>query len=202
MRRKQVFYFLFFTALVVGFFVFISYAVPGYLKPKFPPISVVKPFAFTNQDGHHVTEKDMDRKVTVVNYFFTTCNSICPKMNNNLKPVYEKFKNEGDFLVLSFTSDPERDSAGRLKRYADSLGVDTEKWMFLTGRKDSLYTTARHSFKIDDPANFVQNIKDDFLHTQFIALVNRKGEVVKIYDGIKKSEVTEMEAEISKLLKE
>ena len=74
--------------------------------------------------------------------------------------------------------------------------------MFFTGRKDSLYSTARHSFKIDDPANFVQNIKDDFLHTQFIALVNRKGEVVKIYDGIKKSEVTEMEAEISKLLKE
>ena len=82
------------------------------------------------------------------------------------------------------------------------MGVDTRKWIFLTGRKDSLYSAARHSYKIDDPANFVQKIEDDFLHTQFIALINRKGEVVKIYDGIKPSEVAEMEAEITKLLKE
>jgi protein SCO1/2 len=80
--------------------------------------------------------------------------------------------------------------------------VDTNKWIFLTGRKDSLYNMARHSYKIDDPANFVQNISDDFLHTQFIALVNKKGDVVKIYDGIKPSEMKEMEKDISRLLKE
>ena len=123
-------------------------------------------------------------------------------MTNNLKPVYEKFKDEPGFLMLSFTSDPEVDSVPVLRRYADSLGVDTKKWIFLTGRKDSLYNTARNSYRIDDPKNFVSRIEDDFLHTQFIALVNRKGEVVKIFDGIKPSEMRDMEADIKKLLKE
>ena len=202
MSRKQIFYALFFTVLVAGFFVFLAKALPGYIKPKVPPIGTVQPFRFTDQDGRTVTQKDIEGKVVAVNFFFTTCKSICPKMNNNLKPVYEKFKGEPSFLLLSHTSDPERDSAGRLRRYADSMGVDTRKWIFLTGRKDSLYSAARHSYKIDDPANFVQKIEDDFLHTQFIALIDRKGEVVKIYDGIKPSEVVEMEAEITKLLNE
>lgn len=181
---------------------FLSVALPGFIKPKMAPISTVQPFAFVNQDGQTVTEKDIDGKVAVVNFFFTTCRSVCPKMNNNLKPVYEKFKNEPGFLILSHTCDPARDSAAVLKHYADSMKVDTRKWIFLTGRKDSLYSAARHSYKIDDPSNFVKNINDDFLHTQFIALINKKGEVVKIYDGIKPSEMKEMETDISKLLKE
>ena len=75
-------------------------------------------------------------------------------------------------------------------------------WIFLTGRKDSLYTQARLSYKIDDPANNLKNINDDFLHTQFFALVNKKGEVVKIYDGLKQSEVDKLIKDTEKLLKE
>jgi protein SCO1/2 len=105
-------------------------------------------------------------------------------------------------MILSHTSDPGTDSAARLKRYADSMGVNTQKWVFLTGRKDSLYKMARHSYKIDDPSNNVSNIEDDFLHTQFIALVNRQGNVVKIYDGLKPSEMKELNREIRKRLKE
>ena len=202
MSKKKIFYIIFFAVLVVGFFIALGIAIPGYTKPKFPPLSVVQPFAFTNQDGQSVTEKDALGKVTAVNYFFTTCRGICPKMNNNLKPVYEKFKNEPGFLMLSFTCDPETDSVARLKRFTDSLGIDTRKWIFLTGRKDSLYNVARHSYKIDDPKNFVTRIEDDFLHTQFIALVNRKGEVVRVYDGIKASEMRAMESDIEKLLEE
>jgi protein SCO1/2 len=202
MSRKRIFYIIFFSVLVLGFFGTLAAVVPGFIKPKMPPIGTVQPFFFTNQDGKIVTEKDFQGKVTAVNYFFTSCRSVCPKMNNNLKPVYEAFRNEPDFFILSYTSDPERDSASRLKHYADSMGVDTKKWIFLTGRKDSLYSLARHSYKIDDPKNFVSNPQDDFLHTQFIALVNRKGQVVKIYDGIKPSEVEQMQSEIKKLLKE
>jgi protein SCO1 len=202
MSRKRVFYIAFFTALVVGFFAFISYSVPGFIKTKIQPIGIVQPFAFINQDGQTITEKDIRGKVVAVNFFFTTCKGICPKMSNNLLPIHERFKNEPGFLILSHTCDPERDSASVLKHYADSLKADTRRWIFLTGRKDSLYTAARHSYKIDDPANFVQNINDDFLHTQFIALVNKRGEVVKIYDGIKPSEMKEMETEIPKLLNE
>ncbi len=119
-----------------------------------------------------------------------------------MKQVYEKFKNENDFLILSHTCDPEQDSAAQLKKYSDSLGVNTSCWMFLTGRKDSLYTMARISYTIDDPANNLRNIDDDFLHTQFWALVDRKGDVRKIYDGLKQNEIYELISDIKKMLKE
>jgi protein SCO1/2 len=202
MSKKVFFYTVFFSVLIIGFYFALSSSIPGFTKKRFPPITKVQPFSFINQDGKTVTEKVIKGKVVVVNYFFTTCNSICPRMNNNLKPAYEAFKNEPGFLLLSHTSDPKRDSVSVLKHYADSMQVDQTKWIFLTGRKDSLYRTARHSYQIDNPDNFVENIDDDFLHTQFVALVNKKGEVVKIYDGIKPSELKVMEEDIKNLLKE
>jgi protein SCO1/2 len=202
MSKKRIFYIVFFSVLVLGFFITLASVVPGFVHPKIAPIGLVQPFAFTDQDGKTITEKDVLGKVCAVNFFFTTCKTVCPRMNNNLKPVYEAFRNEPDFLILSHTSDPERDSPEQLKRYADSMKVDSRKWIFLTGRKDSLYAMARHSYKIDDPNNYVPDVAHDFLHTQFIALVNRKGEVVRIYDGIKASEIDQMQTEIKKLLKE
>ena len=119
-----------------------------------------------------------------------------------MRSVYEKFKNEKDFVILSHTCDPERDSVQQLKKYADSMNVDTHRWIFLTGRKDSLYAMARVSYTIDDPADNLLDIKNDFLHTQFWALVNKKGQVKSIYDGLKQSEVDAMTHKIEKLLKE
>jgi protein SCO1/2 len=113
----------------------------------------VQPFSFTNQDGELVTQQDVLGKVYVAEYFFTTCPSICPKMNTNMKKIYEKYKDEPDFLILSHTSDPDTDDPLRLKQYADSLNVNTKKWLFLTGRKDSLYNSARVSYLLDDPKN-------------------------------------------------
>lgn len=178
-----------------------SNAGPGFRAITTPPIGTVQPFAFKNQDGATVTEKNITGKVVAVEYFFTTCRGICPRLNTNMKTVYEEFKGEKDFLILSHTCDPETDSSARLKHYADSLKVNTAQWIFLTGRKDSLYNMARQSYKIDDPANNLQSIEDDFMHTQFIALVNRKGEIVKIYDGLKQSEMKAMSKQIKKLLK-
>ena len=119
-----------------------------------------------------------------------------------MKTVYNRFKNENDFLILSHTSFPEEDSVPVLKRYADSLGADPGKWFFLTGRKDSLYKQARYSYKIDDPNNNLIDIKQDFIHSQFFSLVDKKGVVRNIYDGLKPSEVEKMTREIEKLLKE
>ena len=202
MSKKAVFYVVFFSVLVVGFYFILTSLVPEFGKRKIPPVSYIRPFSFINQDGKSVTDKDVAGKVYVAAYFFTTCKGICPKMNNNMKQVYEKFKNENDFLILSHTCDPEQDSAAQLKKYSDSLGVNTSRWMFLTGRKDSLYTMARISYTIDDPANNLRNIDDDFLHTQFWALVDRNGDVRKIYDGLKQNEVNELISDIKKMLKE
>ncbi|HEY0058676.1 MAG TPA: SCO family protein [Flavisolibacter sp.] len=202
MSKKRIFYVLFFSLLVVGFFLVMSAAIPGFTEPKMPPIGTVKPFAFTNQDGKTITNADIEGKVVAVEYFFTTCQGICPRMNNNIRPVYEAYKGEKDFLILSHTCDPETDTPQRLRQYADSLKVDTDKWVFLTGRKDSLYHMARHGYKIDDPKNDVTNINDDFLHTQFIALVNKKGDIVHIYDALKLPEIAEMKGKIAELLKQ
>lgn len=197
MSKKALINIVFFTVLVLVFF----FVVRQWIVRK-DTISVVKPFSFVNQDGQAITEKEVEGKVYVVEYFFTTCTGICPIMNNNMKKVYERFKGQKDFLILSHTSDPEQDSVPRLKKYADSLGVDTHQWIFLTGRKDSLYATARFSYTIDDPKNNLRNIEDDFIHTQFWALVNRKGEVKKVYDGLIDSEVNELITDIQKTLNE
>ncbi len=202
MKRKTLFYIIFFSLLVVAFFIVLTKVIPGFTKSKLPPVSYVQPFSFTNQDGKIVTQKDVAGKVYVANYFFTTCRSVCPRMNNEVKKVYEHFKNDKDFLILSHTCNPETDSASRLKQYADSMGVSTSKWIFLTGRKDSLYREARLSYRIDDPNNNVKDIDDDFLHTQFLALVNRKGEVVKIYDGLRETEINTLINDAEKLLKD
>lgn len=195
MTRKGISYTIFFAVLFIVFYI----VVKQWLV-KNDAISVVRPFSFVNQDGNRVTEKDMAGKVYVVEYFFTTCTGICPRMNNNMKTVYEEFKAQPDFYILSHTSDPERDSVQKMKKYADSLGVNTAKWIFLTGPKDSLYTAARMSYTIDDPANNMKSVDESFLHTQFWALVNRKGEVKKIYDGLKESEILELKKDIRKML--
>ena len=89
-----------------------------------------------------------------------------------------------------------------MKKYADSLGVDTRKWIFLTGGKKELYDAARIGYTIDDPANNLKSIDDDFLHTQFWALVDRNGDVIKIYDGLKQSEVKQLIRDARKLVKQ
>ena len=200
--KKTFFYTSFFIVLAVGFYLVLIAFNPGIGKKNIPPISFVRPFSFSNQDGKKITEKDVEGKVYVAEYFFTTCKGICPKMNNNMRLVYERFKNDNNFLILSHTCDPETDSAARLKKYADSMSVNTRQWIFLTGRKDSLYTMARISYTIDDPANNLKNIDDDFLHTQFWALVDRNGDVRKIYDGLKGSEVRQLIKDAVRLLKE
>ena len=203
MSRKSIFYIVFFIALAVGFYFTLTKIIPGYGDVRFQVLNDVRPFTFTNQDGKLISERDVKGKVYVAEYFFTTCTGICPILNNNMKQIYEKFKDEPDFLILSHTCNPETDSVGRLKAYADSLGVNTSKWVFLTGKKDSLYHAARVSYLLDDPKNNLENINDQFLHTQFFALVDKNGQVrKKIYDGLKKNELTELEKDIRVLLKE
>lgn len=201
MTKKNWIYIGFFTVLILGFYFALTQLIPGFSKGGTPPVSYVRPFSFLNQDGKRVTNKEVEGKVFVAEFFFTTCKGICPKMNNNMRKVYEALKEENDFIILSHTCDPETDSVPIMKKYADSMNVNTDCWWFLTGRKDSLYTAARISYTIDDPANNLKSLDDDFMHTQFWALVDRNGDVKKIYDGLKDREVKELIADAKKLLK-
>ncbi|HEX6181371.1 MAG TPA: SCO family protein [Chitinophagaceae bacterium] len=202
MSKKSLFYTVFFAALVVGFYFAMTRLIPGFGKKELPVLSYVQPFAFTNQAGKVITEKDMQGKVAVVEYFFTTCKGICPKMNANMQQVYQQYKSEPNFRILSHTVDPDTDSVPQMKRYADSLGANAEDWWFLTGRKDSLYAAARNSYLLDDPKNNTGGIDEQFIHTQFFALIDKQGKVRKIYDGLKKDELDELKQDIGILLKD
>lgn len=202
MSKKSLIYIVFFAVLVVGFYFAMTRMIPGFGKVELPIISHVQPFAFTNQDGRTITEKDIQGKVSVVEYFFTTCKGICPKMNANMQQVYQQYKAQPDFRILSHTVDPDTDSVPRMKRFADSLGANANDWWFLTGRKDSLYAAARNSYLLDDPKNNTGGIDEQFLHTQYFALVDKKGQVRKIYDGLKKNELDQLKQDIGTLLKD
>lgn len=202
MRRKVLGYSVFFIVLLAAFFYFV-FAGTDKWKAQLPVVGYVQPFAFTNQDGKTVNEASLKDKVTVVEYFFTTCKGICPRMNTGLREIYGQYRREPAFMILSHTVQPETDSVARLKFYADSMRLDTRKWMFVTGRKDSLYNAARMSYKLDDPANNVDDIKDQFIHTQFLALVDKQGNVRGgVYDALKADEMKKLSADIARLLKE
>jgi len=201
-KKKFLFLTGFFILLFVGFYFALGQIIPGFGSPTLPVLSYVPSFSFDNQQGRRVTDKDLTGKVYVAEYFFTTCRGICPKMNTNMKKLAGDYAGEPDFRILSYTVDPETDSVGRMKHYADSVGADPQRWYFLTGRKDSLYHLARTGYMLDDPKNNATNINEQFLHTQFVALVDKSGRVRKIYDGLKKDELDELEKDIATLLKE
>ena len=202
MNKKIIFFSLFFVALVVIFLFALTKSIPGFGEVKLPVLNYVQPFRFTDQNGQSLTQKDVTGKVYVAEFFFTTCKGICPKLNNNIKKIYAEFPDEKGLIFLSHTVDPEIDSVGRLKRYADSLGVNGNRWHFLTGSKDSLYYAARASYQLDDPKNNAESIDEQFLHTQLFALVDKSGRLRKIYDGLKADDISELKTDIKRLLKE
>lgn len=202
MKKKVLGYIAFFVVLTCTFFYFVFAGTDNW-KTKLPTVSYVKPFYFTNQDGQTLNEESLKGKVTVVEYFFTTCKGICPRMNASLKKIYNQYKNEPDFMILAHTVQPEKDSIPRLKFYADSMKIDTKKWVLVTGRKDSLYNAARSSYLLDDPANSVEKLEDQFIHTQFFALVDKAGNVRGgVYDALKEDEMKKLTKDIKGLLDE
>ena len=178
----------------------------GFFEVKLPVMSYVQNFSFTDQNGQKVTDKTVDGKVYVTEYFFTTCHGICPKMNANMQKVYEKFRNNKDFAIVSHTSMPETDSIPLMKAYEQKMvGKNPDfaaKWYFVTGTKDSLYKMARQSYLLDNDKNNSVNIEDHFIHTQFFALVDKEKRVRGIYDGLKKDEIARLDTDIQELLNE
>jgi protein SCO1/2 len=202
MSKKIWFYSIFFLLLILGFYFLLTRLIPGYGKVSLPQLNRVQDFSFVDQDGDRITNKNVEGKVYVSEFFFTTCPGICPKMNTNLRPIYDKYINEPQFLILSHTVNPSTDTVARLKVYADSLGVNAHHWIFLTGKKDALYRAARNSYLLDDPKNNITPLDEQFIHTQYFALVDKNGNVRSIIDGLKKDELAEMQKQIDALLRE
>src|SRR5690242_17499760 len=205
MKKKFIIYSIFLLVLLTAFYISLSFT-KGYFDVKLPVLSYVQNFSFTDQNGQPVTQNSVDGKVYLTNYFFTTCKGICPKMNSNLKGVYDKFTVNKNLAIIFHSSMPETDSVPQLKNYEEKMLPDDHnnpaKWYFVTGDKDSLYKMARQSYLLDNPNNNSVNINEAFIHTQFIALVDKQKRVRGIYDGLKPTELARLETDIQKLFAE
>lgn len=194
-----------FVILIIAFYFFL-FAGNDYYKSKLPVLSNVQDFSFTDQNGRQVTNQTLLGKVYATEYFFTTCKGICPKMNANMYKVYAHFKHDNNFMILSHTCMPEKDSVPLLKAYELKMnanaGTTQPVWYFVTGNKTSLYKMARESYLLDNEKNNSININDQFIHTQFFALVDKQQRVRGIYDGLKQEEIDKLIEDISQLIKE
>lgn len=159
-------------------------------------------FKFTDHEGRMISSKQVEGKVYVVEYFFTTCKSICPVMNKQMQRVHQAYKHDPTFRILSFTVDPVNDSQEVMKAYAADHNVEEgSNWHFITGKKEKLYALARKSFFVLKPAE-AENLGDagsDFIHTNNFVLIDGEGRIRGYYDGTSEKEVDKLIGDIALL---
>ncbi len=157
-------------------------------------------FAFTNQNGKIISQKDYEGKIYVADFFFTTCPTICPKMTDNMVWLQNEIKNNEKVKLLSFSVTPDIDSVPVLKKYAEEKGVLDSKWNLLTGDKKDIYYLARKSFlvvKTGSPEEMY-----DMVHTENFVLVDQKNRIRGFYDGTNLEEVKQLLEDINFLCQE
>ncbi len=173
----------------------------GRKDPAYSSIHRIPAFSFTDQDGKTITEKTVEGKIYVADFFFTRCGSICPKMASNMGILQEKFKNNDAVLLLSHSVTPEMDSVPVLKKYVISKGVISGKWHLLTGNKDEIYTLAKKQYYAGDTIGYYQT-GDEFLHTENFILVDKLRRIRGVYNGTLPLEMDRLAEDITTLLKE
>jgi protein SCO1/2 len=182
-------------------------------KPDFTPewidkddaayssIHTIPAFSFTDQDGKTITEKTVEGKIYVADFFFTRCGSICPKMTNNMGILQEKFKNDDNVILLSHSVTPDDDSVPVLKRYAENKGVISGKWHLLTGNKDDIYRIAKKEYYAGDTVGYY-SVNNEFLHTENFILVDKHRRIRGVYNGTLPLEMDRLADDIGTLEKE
>jgi protein SCO1 len=157
-------------------------------------------FSFINQNGKIITQDNYKGKIYVADFFFTTCQSICPIMTRNMVDVQKAIINNPKVMILSHSVLPDQDSVPVLKRYAIEKGVDDKKWNLVTGDKKEIYYIARKSYlavKTGKPEELY-----DMVHTENFVLVDTKKRIRGFYDGTKKEEIIRLIKDINFLSKE
>lgn len=218
MTSKQKKYYLFLGTLLLLIFISIFVLTkPRKILPIYNPRDVnpelvdstvqhlgynhkIADFAFTNQNGKIISQKDYEGKIYVADFFFTTCPTICPKMTDNMVWLQNEIKNNEKVKLLSFSVTPDIDSVPVLKKYAIEKGVLDSKWNLLTGDKKDIYYLARKSFlvvKTGSPEEMY-----DMVHTENFVLVDQKNRIRGFYDGTNLEEVKQLLEDINFLCQE
>jgi protein SCO1/2 len=160
----------------------------------------IAPFAFTNQNGIKVTNKDYEGKIYVADFFFTTCQTICPKMTDNMVWLQDKIKDNPKVKLLSHSVFPIEDTVEVLKKYAKEKGVIDAKWNLVTGNQKEIYKIARQSYlvvKTGKPEELY-----DMVHTENFVLVDQKGRIRGFYNGLNIDEEVKGEKNLTQLLED
>jgi protein SCO1/2 len=157
----------------------------------------VSGFSLINQLGNKVTEKELDGKIYVADFFFASCKGTCPKMTGQLQRVQTKYAALRDLRIVSFSVDPVRDSVPALAAYAKQNMVNPRKWNLLTGDKKSIYDLARNDYYI--VASEGNGGPEDFVHSEKVVLVDKEKHIRGYYDGTDPLEIDRLIDEIQVL---
>ena len=168
---------------------------------RYSKIHIVDTFSLQNQMGHTITKDSLDGYIYVANFFFTTCPGICPKMINNLQLVQDSFANNPAIKLVSFTVQPSVDSVGRLFEYGKLRQINPYKWYLLTGNPERINQLGRQSYFSEKRAGLNKDAKD-FMHTESMLLVDKKGRIRGIYNGTAPQEAGRISEDIRTLMKE
>ena len=157
-------------------------------------------FTLVNQNGRTITQKDYKDKIYIADFFFTTCQTICPIMTNHMVNIQKKIINDNDVMLLSHSVTPDIDSVAQLKRYALKKGVNDKKWNLVTGDKKEIYRLARKSYLA---------VKDngdggpfDMVHTENFMLIDKKRQIRGFYDGTNEEDIDRLLNDLEILKKE
>lgn len=173
----------------------------------------VPSFEFVSQDSVLVNQENFEGKVYVVEFFFTSCPTICPKMHESMLKLQKEFYGNPEFGIASISIDPKRDTPSVLKQYAEKKGATLKNWYFLTGEKDSIYKFSNKGFKLYAGEN--KDVEGGFEHSGLFALIDKDGFIrsrtvkngdmmnpIKFYNGLDPKEVEWLKEDITTLLKE
>lgn len=173
-------------------------------------IGPVPKFELTDQNNAKISDKSYLGKVYVIEFFFSTCPSICPIMNKNMKDIQKEFSKETNFGVASITINPENDTVEVLKEHANQLGITSPNWHFLTGDKEYILSLANKGFNLYAAEN--KKVNGGFEHSGLFALVDKEGKIrcrkdnqgnpILYYDGLEAKGVKEIKEDIKLLLEE
>ncbi|MDQ3393512.1 MAG: SCO family protein [Bacteroidota bacterium] len=157
-------------------------------------------FELTTSRNTKISHQVLEGKVTVVDFFFTSCPNICPAMSKEMSRVHDKYKSHPDFQILSFTVDPQHDNVSSLDKYSKRFEIRGNEWQFITGEKEKIYHLARCGFIL--PVEDGDGSPEDFIHSEKFILVDAQKRIRGYYDGTDREDVDRLITEIDILNKE
>lgn len=160
----------------------------------------IRNFSLRDQKGNPFTEKNIENKICVVDFFFTSCPGICPKMTANMEIIAKTFKEDNSVLILSHSVTPETDTPKILEEYGQKKNIDYNQWKLLTGSRGEIYNLGRKFYFIEEDLGKTRE-DDDFLHTENFVLLDKNRHIRGIYNGLDMTAINQLIKDI-KILKE